>query len=90
MVWSQASAVCERTPKCALSVVRAEAETKLDPQAVGVIGFHAASTRRAWRSGRSSVVGLHLGVHGLDKKGGIAAVIPAFTANGALVARAPE
>ena len=36
------------------------------------------------------VVGLHLGVHGLNKKGGIAAVIPAFTADGALVARAAE
>jgi hypothetical protein len=36
------------------------------------------------------VVGLHLGVHGLYQKGGIAAVIPALTANGALVARVAE
>jgi hypothetical protein len=36
------------------------------------------------------VVGLHFGVHCLYKKGGIAAVIPALTANGALVARVAE
>jgi hypothetical protein len=36
------------------------------------------------------VIGLYLGVHGLYKKGGIAAVIPALTANGALVARVTE